>query len=612
MRKKIPAGRLFSSLLVVGSLALVGCTNNDYDFNQVDLTIGIGGDSLVIPTSSTENIKLSDVLKLEENGSVKFDNDSNYVFQLAGNEVAPARPQVDPVVMQGTHFNPTFTFDVASLLPNRAARTVRRAVTESAKQKIFEYHGVSDAVNALYRATVAKAGTQGRENMQIKLNLKMDGLNQVISKIGVMRLSMPGYLDIQSVESGSVKSSVRTTDNGQDIVLEGISTAQALQVVIRVAGLNFNDTPTAYGQLAINQATHAIDLDGWFSIYLDPSTIEKVPTPAVTDKVSIEADVSVDHVEIRKAEGKFDPTISLDNLGEVDVTGVPDFLTDGNVIVDLYNPQILLTVDNNMEVAAKVGGTLNGKVSRIIASKNGVQTAAVDLPEMSIHKNGRTQLCICRQKTAELVNAYGEENVYEVADLSDLVRKIPDHVKIIHANAKTDLSQTASFEFGRQYEVKPAYEVLAPVAFAKDANIVYKDSVDNLNDDLKDLELADNSYVLMTADVETLVPAYLSVNAYPVDINGRRIGSDRISVEIPNRITASDGTTPARSQLIVKLSQKQKGAIKQLDKFVFEVQGAASEGQNSVVGVTLNAKKHTLKLNNIKVKVVGKVVGDFN
>ncbi|MBL1007293.1 MAG: hypothetical protein JJO71_27055 [Escherichia coli] len=46
-------------------------------------------------------------------------------------------------------------------------------------------------------------------------------------------------------------------------------------------------------------------------------------------------------------------------------------------------------------------------------------------------------------------------------------------------------------------------------------------------------------------------------------------------------------------------------------KVVVSGKAKASDG-NAVTGVVLNAEKHTLKLNDIKIKLVGKVIGDFN
>lgn len=88
-----------SALLVAGFLTLTGCTNNDYDLNNVDATMGFGSESLVIPNSSTKEIQLKDVLDLKEGGCVVTDAAGNYLFQLAGGDVEAAYPNISPIIL---------------------------------------------------------------------------------------------------------------------------------------------------------------------------------------------------------------------------------------------------------------------------------------------------------------------------------------------------------------------------------------------------------------------------------------------------------------------------------------------------------------------------------
>ena len=53
------ASLLLASLLTLG-FSVTGCTNDDYDFDQIDATMGFGSGELEIPASSTMNIPLSD------------------------------------------------------------------------------------------------------------------------------------------------------------------------------------------------------------------------------------------------------------------------------------------------------------------------------------------------------------------------------------------------------------------------------------------------------------------------------------------------------------------------------------------------------------------------
>ena len=75
--------------LMVGVLALAGCTNDDYDFNEVDSTLGIGSGELTLPVSSTDFILLDDVLDIDDTECVILDENKNYVFHRDGAAVQP-------------------------------------------------------------------------------------------------------------------------------------------------------------------------------------------------------------------------------------------------------------------------------------------------------------------------------------------------------------------------------------------------------------------------------------------------------------------------------------------------------------------------------------------
>ena len=60
---------------------MTGCMDDGYDFNEVDMTVGIGGDGLSLPVSSTDTIKLEDVLELDGSESVVVKDNGDYVFE---------------------------------------------------------------------------------------------------------------------------------------------------------------------------------------------------------------------------------------------------------------------------------------------------------------------------------------------------------------------------------------------------------------------------------------------------------------------------------------------------------------------------------------------------
>lgn len=582
-----------SALLVAGFLTLTGCTNNDYDLNNVDATMGFGSESLVIPNSSTKDIPLKDVLDLKEGGCVVTDAAGNYLFQLAGGDVEAAKPNISPIILDVANvFDGIISLSSTASTGAKARRAPGSSLhIASPKVMMFKYHGNDRAVKSLNEAEIDETN-----NNNISIKLDFSNISTAVSNIESATLTLPAYLSISQVNGNS--NGVPTL-NGSKVTITDISTARPLELSLTTQKLDFTNQ-NDHGSLSINNG--AIDLTGYFSIALQCNV-----TGAMPDNPTIKAKIGVADrtITMRSATGIFDPTINLSSLGEVDVTGLPDFLDDDDVVADLDNPQILLTVSNNMDVAATVSAT-------VISTKEGRELARVTLPEMSVAKNGLSKICICRQKTSELTQQYGEANVYAVSNLSTLINRIPDHIKIVDVNAHAK-PEVATIEFGREYQVKPSYKVNAPLAFGENANIVYEDSFTGWNDDIDELDLAEGTYIEVTANVENKVPAYLTVKAYPVDAQGNKI-EDKLLIEIPDEVAAStDGTTAVTTPITMKITPKVKNSLKQLDGLVFRLEGSAkSANGNKVTGISLNEREHTLKLNDIKVKIVGKIIGDFN
>lgn len=592
MKRKQKRVTLLLASLLVGGFLVTGCTNSDYDFNEIDATMGFGGDGLELPASSTMDIPLKDVLDLEENGSVKLDDEGNYLFQLTGSGSSEANPKIEPIRLEGRSYNANIPISLSASAKATRSLTAASVIPE-VKEKMFEYHGVDKSVKSLTKANM--------KPVTMKLTLGFSGISSVISKIKKATLTLPGYLSLNRVVGDG--NDMPTLTNSR-IDIADISTSRDMVLTITSNELLFSEQD-AYGTLSIAE-DGKIDMDGYFGLKIDDFELTGTPS---TGNMSIAAKVEVENIELTSATGVFDPEVNFGTLGEVDVTGVPDFLSDDNVVADLANPQILLTINNEMNVAATVKAT-------VTATKSGQTTATVQLPEMYIEKNSvspTTQICICREKTPELTAQYGEKNVYAVSNLSTLINKIPDHVSIGNVEARADQSQEATVEFGKPYHITPSYEVYAPLAFGKDAVIEYSDQFDGWNDDIDDLELSENTYVRLTADAISKVPAALILEATPLGVGGADI-SNLIEVNIKKgEVSAStDGETAVTSPLEVEIREKVKGGLKQLDGLSYKVQGKATHNGTTVEGITLNANKHTLKLNNIKVKLVGKIIGDFN
>ena len=586
--KKSTVAPLLACLLL-SPLAFTSCTDDHYDLNEVDSTIGVGSDGLRLPTSSTDEIQLFDVLELNESDVVKIQDNGDYMFEQDGGDVTPARPMIDII-----QISKQSTTSEALVIPKNLITGINAMGKKT---------GVRKADNIVQKAPVNQfdfSGNKPAEVLSLKTvsvdaNIKLavsfsSALKSCVTKIAKLSLSMPSYMSFTaSTTSGDLSV------NGNKITLANISTANEITLNIDINALDFKSGNN--GTLAIEGGKIKMDGTVVMGVEISPSDINL--SGLTSGDLSITSHIQFPDFKVTGAQGRFSPTIDLGNLGEATINNVPDFLKDGNVVVDLANPQIWLTTNSDL--------TLDGYVDGVIkAYKQGQVIASVNVNGINIQANATSKICICRN--ASLVDGSMFTQVIEVPTLSTLIRTIPDKL-VFEADARADSQNEYAITFGRQYNISPSYTIKAPIAFAEDARIVYNDSIEDMNKDLKDLDFAEGTYINVDANVENKVPAHLTVSAYAVDVNGKRMSDDLISIVVSNVVAASpDGTTPVVTPLNVKVQQNKPGVLKNVDKLMFTIEGSAKENGNIIEGVTLNAYKHTLVARDIVVKVVGKMI----
>ena len=572
---------------MAGMFALSGCTDSDYDFNEIDATMGFGSDGLTLPVNSTDTIKLADVLELDGSDCVVEKSNGDYVFEQTGETVDPVHPEIDKITVYNDELKESEIELEVEPIPDGTGFTIS---AEGDAQK-FTYLGNKPAeVKSL-----SYVGTDATMNLTVTFPSE---LSSAVSSIGSLTMQLPAYMDISNVTA-----STACTVSGSTLVFANIPTSRNLTVSANVTGLDFKASDKSLGSVEI--AGDKVDMSGTIRVAVTATVTGGTGVTGVNG-ARIRSTFTLDNIIIENARGIFDPEINLDDLGSVDITGVPEFLTDGDVWVDLYNPVINLRVSNNMAVGGFISGT-------ITSYKDGVKLKSIDVSDIPVKPSGTTNVCICRRKDG--INTAEYDVVRDYADLSELIRTIPDRITF-SASARADASKESTFKLGhhRQYEVRPEYSFMAPIMFDQNASIVYKDTIDGWHEDIEDFELAKGSYINLSTTIENRVPAYLNVDVTPIDVDGNAMGSDEISVEVSNSVLASgDGENSTETPLSVDIKQNKDGALSRLDGLVFHVSAKASEdGQKPVTGVTLNARKHFLIARDIKVKFVGTVIGDFN
>ena len=595
MKSKAKKLSLFTfAILSIGSFT--GCIDNDYDLDGVDMTIGIGNGEFLLPSCSTDSIRLSEVLELNESETVVEKDNGDYYYLQDGNNVSPTHTKVDKItVVKHRGESQDFSFSVANYLhqSGKRTKTTNIPVDFNQKQVVYSFAYKGSIPNEVEELIVAN--TDGKITINTSFSPEVQKFVPVIAELS---LELPSFLTIENVNS-----KLDHTQNGSKLVFKNVSTASNLKVDFTIGKIDFKKKSSPLGSLSTSNLNLSMNADIQMGIKINNIALGSSIDGA--DKCKITADMIINNdLVIEKVRGKFNPSIELDDLGSTDVTGIPDFLTNEGVVIDIDNPQIILNLESNLDVPGFIGGTLT-------AVKNGQKTANITIPEVKVLANATSKICICRNKSKVNQAAYTE--VVEVPNLSTVLNPIPDHINFA-GHSRADKTVEADFVLGKQYTIKPSYRIEAPLAFGENARIVYTDSFDDFNSDIKDIEVKDNTYIEFSGDIESKIPAYLNASAVAIDINGNEMPESEVKVAVDGEIKASaDGKTPAVSTLKITMKPT-KSALKKLDGLKFTVSGSAKSEKNteSVVGQTLNAKHHTLIIKNIKIKLVGQVIADLN
>ena len=577
---------LSPAIVLLGGALLAGCVNDDYDFDEVDSTMGFIGGELQLPASSTTEITLDDVLELEDGDCVVADPvTGDYSFVQEGDDVAPSHPSVDRIRV-AQRMAPEET-------PLPLERNSQGKYEASGNVQVFHFSG--DKPEEVVELTSAdlSADMTSDESASFDFTLNLTDLRSVVSTVEELTIAFPEYMELSGIDARG-----RTfTQDGSEVTFSNLPTSRDLTLSVNISTLNFGFEESPNNRLVVEG--NNIYLDG--SIYV---AIRTARSSSSSSCVRVGSSFGMDNFYISSVTGKFNPEIDMTDLGSVDVTGVPDFLRGDDVCVDLANPQVLLTITSDLSLAGRVRG-------KIIAYYDDGSPRVVEVDWMKINAGGTTTICICRNGDG----ITGYDVVQPVPELSTIIERIPDRIEF-SAEAEADAETEAEFELGRTYNIQPKYSVEAPIAFAENAQIVYRDSVDGWNSDLEDYELSDNSYIELTANVENRIPAFLTLSAYAIDVNGNRMSDSEIKVSVDNTILASsNGVNPVGSAIVVKVEQKQSDALERLDGLVFDFAASARNPQDRtdvVDNITLNSRNHTILINDIKVKLVGTVIGDFN
>lgn len=571
-------------LLLSFSLWNVSCVDNKYDLDKdIDMTINVGGDYLTIPAGSTDTAFLSKIIEVEDGDILQVDA-GTHVYHLTKKDEIKVKPTTVKEVEIGettTRLNPTQIVNAPGAL---SGEPVSADINTSGD---FEATA-NDIDEALKELGSLRAKVPVDLTLTIDFN-KDESLSFSEVKANALKIVFPDFIIFKEGQDG-IQGHELILDN-QVLSTNGSSYTRTL----KVEGYEFstgkkpeNGTLTIEGNISMEGSVITSGVSGTGTLSLTPKSV-------------------LGNMNINSVTGVIQPKIDAETTN-IEFNDLPDFLKDSETRLDITNPVILLHAENPLNTPVEVDALLTPQKDnanmegREVTVGTGYGKAAVTL------NPGKNVIALSR---TEDISIEGVTSNVIVPDINNLVETIPDDIEVkLTPVVRNEEYYTA--ELGIDYNMPSSYEVDVPLSFEQNLNIVYNDSVQDLNKDLNDLDKVTLKNAQIVLSVDNAIPLKLQLKAENVqikDIYGNELTAVKKTIEEDKQyVTASaDGETPATSELVLSLTSEDTQFLTKIEKICFKIVAAAGEK----TGIPLKDTQW-LKVTSIKLSVPGGVTVDLN
>lgn len=568
----------------------VSCVDNKYDLDKdIDMTINVGGEYLTIPAGSTDTTFLSKIIEVEE-GDILQPDATTRVYHLTKKDDINVEPATVKEVTVGAT---TTDLESIEIVNNTGVSFSEPEVSVDITTSGDFEATANDIDEALKELGSLRAKTPVDLNLTIDFNISGGNLtfNQV--KANKLKLVFPDYIVFK--EDEGIQDNELILDE-EVLSVNGSSYTRTL----KVEGYKFSD---AAGSGMKPNAEGSLTIEGNISMEGDVVTsgISGTGALALVPKAVLE------EMAVNSVTGVIQPKIEAETT-KIELNDLPDFLKDEDTRLDITNPVILLKADNPLETDVEIDAVLTPKKNNVNIEGHEVkigtgygQNKVALIPGTNIIALSRTGKCSIEGVT---------ENI-KVEDINNLLETIPDDIDVnLQPIVRNENYYNA--ELGKEYDLPASYEVDVPLSFEQGLNIVYNDSVQDLNKDLNDLDKVSLKNAKIMLSVDNAIPLKLQLKAENVqikDVYGNELTAVKKTMEEDKQYVteSTDGEKPATSELVLSLTSDDTAFLSKIDRICFKITAVPG----SATGVPLKDTQW-LKVTSVKLSVPGGVNVDLN
>lgn len=565
----------------------VSCVDNKYDLDKdIDMTINVGGEHLTIPAGSSDTAYLSKIIEVEE-GDILQPDAATRVYHLTKKDDI----DVEPTTVKEVTISETTTKLEETKIVNTTSSLINEDVTEGINT-LGDFKAESNNIDEALKE-LGSLYAKTPVDLILTIDFANTGdLSFAKVKANNLKIIFPDYIVFKAEEG----------IQGHELILDGqvlSENGSSYSRTLKVEGYKFSEnagagrkpnegTLTIEGVISMEGEVVTTGVSGTGTLSLVPKTVLREMTA-------------------NSVTGVIQPEIKAETTN-IELNDLPDFLEDEETRMDITNPVILLRAENQLETPVEVDAVLTPMKGN----------AQIDGKEVKVGSGyGKTPVVLASGKNVIALSRTGECTIegvtsnVKVEDINDLLETIPDDIKVdLQPVVRNEGYYTA--ELGRAYEMPSSYEVDVPLSFEQNLNIVYNDSVQDLNKDLNDLDkvILKKANVLLTVD--NAIPLKLQLkpeNVLIKDVYGNELTAVKKTIEEDKQYVteSTDGEKPVTSELVLNLTSEDTAFLSKIDRICFKLTAVPG----SATGVPLKDTQW-LKVTSIKLSVPGGVNVDLN
>lgn len=571
-------------ICALGLIGLNSCLKVDetYDLDKdFDMTITVGGD-LTVPGSSTEKIVLGDLLDLEENSVIRVNNASGDYFLVQEgdrNFTDVNVPEVD-IDMMGKFTGVNVSVSVTPF-SNGSNNETKIAFDKDITINVSKNDVTSDIKDITGADTYCSKDTY--------LMFTKSGVDFNARLEEGYTLEFPDYIELESDDKD-------WKVEGNKMILTkvgGLEIDEYTRIYFQITGVNFkdengngvNDAKFKYNDNDNSSITLGgfVKLDGGIFVSAEGST---------GGYINLGANIHSENMIFRSVTAVVDPKVDIE-IDPIRIDDLPDFLSDNNVVLDLTDPRIYITLTNPSPVSVDVNATLK-------SYKNNISQGTAALENINIPKNCE-DYTICVNQNKDRWDDTDNMMYVKVENMSDLIKNIPDRIELTDVVTSV-VSEEVTIDLGINYTIITDYKVDTPLQFGPDTRIEYTENMDGWDADLEDMEF---DRVEASMNVINEIPLGVRMTAKAIDVDGNVLENVKVDMDVEIKAGAIGAPTEQNVKFTLTTDD---GKIAGLDGIEISVVASVD---NSVSDVTLN-ENQTMQFTEIKLKLVGGITMDLN